>query len=167
MQILQVFFLQDLARSCIKSCTCLASLALKMKLFLQDIYTLARILQENSKIRFLQDLITILQENYLANVSCTILARFLYLTRKASFLAQDLQNLVQDFASLARKVLERFGYFLQDSFTGIGPLWVHVHVIATLNATICVCFLLCLSFFHHPPHPCAPPAHSLYTLAQY
>ena len=35
-----------LARSCTKSCTYLASLALKMKLFLQDTKNLARILQE-------------------------------------------------------------------------------------------------------------------------
>ena len=33
----------------------------------------------------------------------------------------------------------------------IGPLWVHVHVIATLNPIICVILLLCLSFCHHPP----------------
>ena len=29
---------------------------------------------------------------------------------------QDLQDLVQDLASLARKILARFGYFLQDRF---------------------------------------------------
>ena len=29
---------------------------------------------------------------------------------------QDLQDLVQDLASLARKILARFGYFLQDGF---------------------------------------------------
>ena len=29
---------------------------------------------------------------------------------------QDLQDLVQDLASLARKILAKFGYFLQDSF---------------------------------------------------
>ena len=42
MQILQVFFLQDLQDLALN----LASLALKMKLFLQDIKNLARILQE-------------------------------------------------------------------------------------------------------------------------
>ena len=42
------------------------------------------------------------------------LARFfLYLARKASFLVQDL---VQDLASLARKIIARFALFLQDSF---------------------------------------------------
>ena len=49
-----------------------------------------------------------------------ILARFLqdssYLARKASFLVQDLQDLVQGLASFARKILARFGYFLQDGF---------------------------------------------------
>ena len=38
------------------------------------------------------------------------------LARKASFLVQDLQNLVQDLASLARKMLARFVDFLQDGF---------------------------------------------------
>ena len=48
------------------------------------------------------------------------LARFLqdlsYLARKASFLVQDSQDLVQALANLARKILARFGYFLQDAF---------------------------------------------------
>ena len=43
MQILQVFFLQDLQNLAQN----LASLALKMKLFLQDMKNLARLLQEN------------------------------------------------------------------------------------------------------------------------
>ena len=42
------------------------------------------------------------------------LHNFLYLARKASFLVQDLQDLVQDLASLARKTLARFAHFLQD-----------------------------------------------------
>ena len=42
MQILQVFFLQDLQDLAVN----LASLALKMKHFLQDLRNLARILQE-------------------------------------------------------------------------------------------------------------------------
>ena len=46
MYILQVFFLQDLQDLAIKSCIYLASLALKMKLFLLDTKNLARILQE-------------------------------------------------------------------------------------------------------------------------
>ena len=39
-----------------------------------------------------------------------------YLARKASFLVQNLQDLVQDLASLARKIFVRFPYFLQDGF---------------------------------------------------
>ena len=81
-----------------------------MKLFLQDIKNLAR---KNCKIIFLKDMIKILQENYLANFSCKI---FYILARKTSFLVQDLQDLVQNIASLARKILARFGYFLQDGF---------------------------------------------------
>ena len=38
--------------------------------------------------------------------------------------------------------------------------YIHVHIIATLDFIICVIFLLCLSFFHHPPYPCASPANS-------
>ena len=115
--ILQVFFLQnlqDLAQN-------LASLALKMKFFLQDLNNLARFLQENfCKILFLQDLDQILQENYLTILSCKILARC-FVSCKKSFifsarLARYVQDLVQDLASLARKKLARFAYFLQDSF---------------------------------------------------
>ena len=43
----------------------------------------------------------------------------------------------------------------------IDPLWVHVHVIATLNSTICVFFLLWLSFCQHSSHSRAPPTHPL------
>ena len=80
-------FLTRLARSCTKSCTNLVSLALKMKLFLQDIKNLARILhaRKNCKIIFFQDLIKILQENYLANFSCKILAGF-FTSCKKSFI---------------------------------------------------------------------------------
>ena len=39
-------FLGRLAKSCIKSCKYLASLALKMKVFLQDIKNLAKFLQK-------------------------------------------------------------------------------------------------------------------------
>ena len=44
---------------------------------------------------------------------------FLFLARKASFFSatvQVLQDLVQDFASLARKLLAKLAYFLQDGF---------------------------------------------------
>ena len=46
---------------------------------------------------------------------------------------------------------------VQALYWNIGPLWVHVQVIATLNSTVCAIWLLCLSFFHHS----APPAHFL------
>ena len=73
MQVLQVFFLQDLQDLALN----LASLALKMKLFLQELKNLALILQElvrkNCKIIFLQDFNHILQENYLAVFSCKFL----------------------------------------------------------------------------------------------
>ena len=111
MEILQVFFLRDLQD--------LASLALKMKFFLQDIENFARILQEK------------LQDNFLArfdqNLSRKLailqifLARFSISRKKSSFLVQDLQDLVKDLASLARKILARFRYFLQAVFTGIRP----------------------------------------------
>ena len=77
-QILQVFFLQDLQDLSLN----LASLALKMKLFLQDMKNLARKIY---KIIFLQDLIKILQENCLTIFSCKILARF-FLSCKKSFI---------------------------------------------------------------------------------
>ena len=89
-QILQVFSLQDLQDLALN----LASLALKIKLFLQDIKNLARILLEKN------------QDNFLARVSITsckkiilqfFLARylqeFLCLARIASFLVQDLQDM--------------------------------------------------------------------------
>ena len=78
MQFLQVFFLQDLQDLAQN----LASLALKMKLFLQDTKNLAR---KNCKIIFLQDLIKIMQENYLAKFSYKIVARF-FISCKKSFI---------------------------------------------------------------------------------
>ena len=77
-QILQVFLLQDLQDLAL-------NLALKIKLFLQDMKNLARY-----------------------EKSCKNLARKIC---KIIFL----QDLVQD---LARKVLARITYFLQDGFTG-------------------------------------------------
>ena len=66
----------------------------------------------------MKNLARILQENYLA----FFLQDSSYLARKASFSVQDLQDLVQDLASIARKILARFGYFLQDSFYWVIPL---------------------------------------------
>ena len=54
---------------------------------------------------FLQDLIKVLQENYLKIFLARFLQDPLYLARKATFLVQDLQDLMKDFASLARKLL--------------------------------------------------------------
>ena len=63
----------------------------------------------NYNIIFLQDLIEILQENYLANISFKVLARFFYILQEnIPFLVQVLQDLLQDLASLARKC------FVQD-----------------------------------------------------
>ena len=43
--------------------------------------------------------------------------------KKASFLVHNLQDLVQDLASLARKILTRFAYFLQDGcYSGPSPI---------------------------------------------
>ena len=104
-----------------------------MKLFLQDMKNLARILQENfarkfCKIIFLQGFDHILQENYLTIFSCKFLSGF-FVSCKKSFifsarLARYVQDLVQDLASLARKILARFAYFLQDHFYWAElPLW--------------------------------------------
>ena len=41
---------------------------------------------------------------------------FLLLTRIASFLVQDLQDLMHDLVSLAREIIARLVYFLQDGF---------------------------------------------------
>ena len=84
MQILQVFFLQDLQD--------LASLALKMKLFLQDMKNLAR---KICKIIFLQDSCKIF-------ISCN--KSFIFSAK----LARYVQDLVQDLTSFTRKILARF-----------------------------------------------------------
>ena len=64
----------------------------------------------------MQDFDQILQEIY----PTFFLQDLLYLAIKASFLvprlARYVQDLVQDLASLARKILARFAYFLQDDF---------------------------------------------------
>ena len=65
-QILQVFFLQDLQDLALN----IASLALKMKLVLQDIKILQESCKKILKIIFLQDFDQILQKNYLTIFSC-------------------------------------------------------------------------------------------------
>ena len=89
-QILQVSFLQDL-QDLVQN---LASLALKMKLFLQDMKNLARILQENFARKFsCKILIKSCKKIILQFFLARFLQDFLYLARKASFLVQDLQDL--------------------------------------------------------------------------
>ena len=66
-----------------------------MKLYLQDIKVIAKFLQlKNCKIIFLQDLIKMLQENYLTILSCKSLARiFISLQEKLHFVVQGLQDM--------------------------------------------------------------------------
>ena len=93
MQILQVFFLQDLqdlasiflarfARSCTKSCKSCTKNEAFLARYEKSSKTLAR---KICKIIILQGLIKILQENYPATFSCKILARF-FISCKKSFI---------------------------------------------------------------------------------
>ena len=100
------FFLARFCKSCTKNEAFLARYKRSCK-------NLAR---KNCKIVFLQDLIKLLQENYLVKFSCKILARVFVSCKKSFILVQDLQDLVLDLASLTRKILVRFGYLLQDGF---------------------------------------------------
>ena len=115
-QILQVFFLQDLQDLAQNLARC----ALKMKLFLQDIKSLQeshkKIMQDIFLARFLSNLARKLSYNFFLQDSCKI-----FVSCKKSFifsarLARYVQDLVLDLASLARKILTRFAYFLQDGF---------------------------------------------------
>ena len=54
---------------------------------------------------------------------------------------QDLQDLVQDLASLARKILARLGYFLQDRFYWVIALVLYKHVIRRLTNGITVMYI--------------------------
>ena len=85
MQVLQVFFFQNLQDLALN----LARLALKMKLFLQELKNLALILHElarkNCKIIFLQDMIKILQENYLTFFLARSVQDFQFLQEKLHF----------------------------------------------------------------------------------
>ena len=111
--------LARLVRYCTKSCTYLASLAVKMKPF-YNITRYKKILQESCKkickIILLKDMIKSLQENCLANFSCKILARFFISCKKSLIFSAKLARFMKAFASLARKVLARFGCFLLDDF---------------------------------------------------
>ena len=116
MQVLQVFFLQDLQDLALN----LASFALKMKLFLQELKNLARTckkkLQDNFLARYDLNLARKLSCNFFLQVLARSVQDFSILAKRASFLVQDFQDLMQDLASLARKILATLAYFLQDDF---------------------------------------------------
>ena len=80
-----------------------------MKLFLQELKNLALILQELAR-KNLQDMIKILQENYLAR-SCKISARFFNSCKKSFIFSARLARFN------ARSC--KFAFFLQDDFTGL------------------------------------------------
>ena len=68
----------------------------------------------------MQDLTKILQEDYLEIFNCKYLAGFFIFCKKSFIfsvrLARYVQDLMQYLASLARKILARLEYFLQDRF---------------------------------------------------
>ena len=115
MQFLQVFFLARLARSCTKSCKSCTKNEAFLARYEKSCKNLAR---KFCKIIFLQDFDHILQQNYFTIFSCKILARFFISCKKSFIFSARLADFVQDLASLARKILARFAYFLQDRFTG-------------------------------------------------
>ena len=104
-------FLARLARSCTK----IASLELKMKLFLQDMKNLARILQEKFAIIFSCKILIKSCKKFILQF---FLARFLYLARKASFLVQDLQFECKILQVLQEKYLQKFHISFKTVFTG-------------------------------------------------
>ena len=84
-----------------------------MKLFLQDIKSC----KKNFKILFLQHFDQILQDNHLIIFCCKILARFCISCKKSYIFSARFARYVQDLMQdLARKILVRFAYFLQDGF---------------------------------------------------
>ena len=103
MQVLQVFFLQDLQDLALN----LARLALKMKIF-------ARTEKSCSDLQDFNHIKIILQ--FFLQVLARSVQHFSIFARKAPFLVQVLQDFMQDLASLARKILARLAYFLQDGF---------------------------------------------------
>ena len=99
------YFLARFSRSCSKSCkSCTRNEA-----FLVRYKNLARKIARYFSCK-------ILIKSCKKIILQVLLERFLYLAIKASLLVQDLEDLVQD---LTRKILARFAYFLQDSFTGL------------------------------------------------
>ena len=88
--------MQEIRKSCKYFLARLARSCTKNEAFLARYKNLVMILQEKIKIVSLQDFL-----------SC-----FIFSTR----LARYVQDLVQHLANLARKILARFAYFLQDDF---------------------------------------------------
>ena len=93
MQIMQIFFLQDLKDLALN----LTNLALNMKLLLQDI---AKILARKLSYNFFLRDFYVLQEKLHFSVRLT----------------RYVQDLLQDLSSLTRKTLARITYFLQHGF---------------------------------------------------
>ena len=67
-----------------------------MKLFLQDLKNLVKILQEKLQDDYMQDFDQLLQENNLTNFSCKILARFFISCKKSFIFSATLARYVQD-----------------------------------------------------------------------
>ena len=71
--------------------------------------------------------------------------------KKSFILIQNMQDLVQNLASLARKILARFGYFLPDGFHWVTAgadaatyfpsmimyIYVRCHLASFLRSTLC------------------------------
>ena len=112
------YFLARLARSCTKSCKYCTKNEAFLARYIKSC-NLARILQEKCKVIFLQDLIKLLQENYLANFSFKTLARFFISCKKSFIFSARLARFSARSCSLARRILARFGYLLQDGFYSV------------------------------------------------
>ena len=113
-QILQVLFLQDLQDLVI-------NLAHILKLFLQDINNLARILQEklqdNFLARFDRNIARKLSCKYIFQDSCKI---FLYLARKDSLFSASPARFIARSCKFCKKIFcTRFGYFCKTVSTGL------------------------------------------------
>ena len=105
-----------------------------------------------------------LQESYLVTFIAMFFQYFLCLTRKhfSARLEGYMQDLIQDRASLARKILASLAYFLQDGFYWVGwpayhykgysstlPLWYIVQQHLSVFADHCsFCGLLTFVWFH-------------------
>ena len=111
----------------VRSCTDFASLAPKMKLFLQDSKILQEScknkLQDNFPARFWSNLARILFYNYFTIISCKLLAIKIFHILQKSFifsarLARYVQDLAQNLTSLARKNLKDLYISCKTVFTG-------------------------------------------------